>query len=109
MEDDYYVSQEIINKLARKEILETFIINCAVCNKRGEKRSEIVEHHLDYYKEKTIWLCKSCHKQWHRNNKTIGTRKEMFLLKKIKKGRLRGEKWLECSDWYYKLLEEGKI
>ena len=43
-------------------------LNCSVCNS-----TNIVEgHHDDYTKPLEVrWLCKACHKEWHRHNKPI--------------------------------------
>lgn len=40
---------------------------CQVCGKE-----EVEAHHSDYNKPLDVmWLCKSCHVEWHRNNKAI--------------------------------------
>jgi len=42
--------------------------SCSVCS--GTKKIE--GHHDDYTKPLEVrWLCESCHKDWHRNNKPI--------------------------------------
>jgi hypothetical protein len=42
--------------------------NCSICN----STEKIEGHHDDYTRPlKVRWLCESCHKEWHRNNKPI--------------------------------------
>lgn len=43
-------------------------VTCECC--RDEKR--LYAHHCDYTKPlEVMWLCDSCHKQWHRNNQPV--------------------------------------
>jgi len=108
-EGDYnsYISEETKKKFGMLNYEKKK--KCELCGKEGIEKKDIIGHHLNYYKEKTIWVCRSCHSKWHRDNNAIGTRKEMFLLKKIKEGKLKGKEWEEYSEKFYQLLEEGKI
>lgn len=43
--------------------------NCSACGKYNKR---IHGHHCDYDKPlDVIWMCPSCHSEWHRNNKPI--------------------------------------
>ena len=42
-------------------------MKCSNCN----STSYIVNHHLSYEPEKTILLCKACHKKWHKKHPNI--------------------------------------
>lgn len=79
-------------------------MKCWICG----TDKKIINHHLDYYKDKTIPMCMSCHQKWHRDNKTIGTRKEMFLLQRIKKGMVKDKEWEKYSNWFYKVITGKK-
>lgn len=42
--------------------------NCQTCGKQCRPHG----HHCDYLKPlEVMWLCKSCHSEWHRNNEAI--------------------------------------
>lgn len=74
--DDH--AQNILEKaIERGEVTRPTV--CESCGDSGQSyrdgRAQIQAHHPDYNKPLDVmWLCKSCHHEWHRHNRAIPAR-----------------------------------
>ena len=58
------------------------ILKCEKCgsvNKFKDGRTAIQAHHINYNEPlKVMWLCRKCHFEWHKNNKAIPVKGEIY-------------------------------